>query len=305
MVLGKELYEFRKIPYARPPVGNLRFEKPKLYGSWGSILDARMFGPSCFQNKDLFRKSLPNKNISEDCLFLNIYVPSSVSADNKKSVLVWIHGGSYASGQGSLYDGGRLAVTGDVIIVTINYRLNIFGFLSLNDLPGNYGLWDQIMAIQWVKDNIPSFGGNSKSITISGESAGGFSVGLLSIAPLNKGLFQRAIIQSGTALSPYAVGKFTKLASFKAASYVNCTDNQDNVLAQCLKEVPALALYTASRLSQSGTYLQIAFAPVVDGELLLDDPLNLMTNSSSGASVFFRSLDVLIGTVSGAHTELA
>ncbi|CAC5415630.1 CES3_5 [Mytilus coruscus] len=304
MVLGKDLYEFRKIPYARPPVGNLRFEKPQPYGSWESILDARMFGPSCFQDKDLFRKSLLNKNISEDCLFLNIYVPFSVSTDNNKSVLVWIHGGSYASGQGSLNDGAMLAVTGDVIILTINYRLNIFGFLSLDGLPGNYGLWDQIMAIQWVKDNIPSFGGNSKSITISGESAGGTSVGLLSIAPLNKGLFQRAILQSGTALSSYAVGKVTKSASFQAAAYLNCTDNQAYVLAQCLKEVPASALYSAFRLIQSGTYLQFPFAPVVDGELLLDDPLNLMTNSSSGASMFFRSLDVLIGTVSGESSLL-
>ncbi|XP_076076162.1 carboxylesterase 5A-like [Mytilus galloprovincialis] len=303
-VLGKDLYEFRKIPYARPPVGNLRFEKPQPYGSWESILDARMFGPSCFQNKDYFGKRLMNKNISEDCLFLNIYVPSNVSTDNQKSVIVWIHGGSYASGKGSIYDGARLAVTGDVIIVTINYRLNIFGFLSLDDLPGNYGLWDQIMAIQWVKDNIPSFGGNSKSITISGESAGGFSVALLSIAPINKGLFQRAIMQSGTALSTYAVGKFTKLASFEAASYVNCTDNHDDVLAQCLKEVPAHALYTAFRRRQRRTYLQIAFAPVVDGELLLDEPLNLMTNYSSDASMFFRSLDVLIGTVSGESSLL-
>ncbi|CAC5371882.1 CEL [Mytilus coruscus] len=252
MVLGKDLYEFRKIPYARPPVGNLRYEKPQPYGSWE----------------------------------------------------IWIHGGSYASGQGSLNDGAMLAVTGDVIILTINYRLNIFGFLSLDGLPGNYGLWDQIMAIQWVKDNIPSFGGNSKSITISGESAGGTSVGLLSIAPLNKGLFQRAILQSGTALSSYAVGKVTKSVSFQAAAYVNCTDNQAYVLAQCLKEVPASALYSAFRLIQSGTYLQFPLAPVVDGELLLDDPLNLMTNSSSGASMFFRSLDVLIGTVSGESSLL-
>ncbi|XP_052071206.1 putative inactive carboxylesterase 4 [Mytilus californianus] len=192
---------FKKIPYAKPPVGELRFKDPVSYGPWNGTLDATQFGPSCFQPKyPAFENYMPNFKQSEDCLFLNIYVPVSTSVRKKKSVMIWIHGGGYVTGQGMLYDGSYLSVIGDVIVVTINYRLNVFGFLTTSDgmSNGNYGFNDQRKAIQWVNNNIESFGGNTQSITLFGESAGGFSVGLQAIFPANKGLFHRVIEQSGS-----------------------------------------------------------------------------------------------------------
>ncbi|CAC5389482.1 Putative inactive carboxylesterase 4 [Mytilus coruscus] len=298
-ILDNKLLEFRKIPYAKAPVGNLRFEKPVPYGSWTTPLDATTFSPSCYQDlPENVKNVLINKIVTEDCLFLNIQVPFTVTPKTKKSVMVWIHGGGFSTGQAALYDTGRFAITGDVIVVTINYRLNVFGFLSTTDLDGNYGIWDQILAIQWIKNNIESFGGNSDSITIFGESAGGFSVGLLSIASRNDGLFQRAIMQSGVAISPYSMGQ--KANSSLVSQFVNCTHNDKN-LVSCLKRKTSSELFeglTKSKFRQQ-TLLGIQLAPVVDGKLFLDHPLKLLNDADSPASKFYRSLDVIIGTISG------
>ncbi|KAJ8302994.1 hypothetical protein KUTeg_019390 [Tegillarca granosa] len=192
--LGK-LYTFFKIPFAKPPVGDLRFKKPEPVEPWNDVIDGTQQMPSCPQPMGLFDALLPITDMSEDCLFLNVYVPNSVSSGSKKSVLVWIHGGGYSLGQGNMYGSSELALTGDVIVVVINYRLNVFGFMTTWDSTavGNYGLWDQIMALQWVKNNIEDFGGDPDSITLFGESAGGFSVSILSLLPQNKGLFHRVI----------------------------------------------------------------------------------------------------------------
>ncbi|XP_071129545.1 carboxylesterase 5A-like [Mytilus edulis] len=298
-ILDNKLLEFRKIPYAKAPVGDLRFEKPVPYGSWTSPLDATTYSPSCYQElPENVKNVLANKIVTEDCLFLNIYVPFTVTPKTPKYVMVWIHGGGYSNGQAALYDAGRFATTGDVIVVTINYRLNVFGFLSTTDLNGNYGIWDQILAVQWVKSNIESFGGNSDSITIFGESAGAFSVGLLSIASRNDGLFQRAIMQSGVAISPYSMGK--KANSSLVSQFLNCTHNEGN-LVSCLKKKTSSELYEGllkSKFKQQAL-LETQFAPVVDGELFLDNPLKLLNDVDSPASKFYRSLDVIIGTTSG------
>jgi carboxylesterase type B len=300
-VLDNDLFEFRKIPFAKAPVGELRFERPIPYGPWEGTLDGTKFGTSCYQNRS-FLRGLINNNISEDCLFLNVYVPFNISSNNKKSVMIWIHGGSYSRGQGTYYDGSHLAITGNVIVVTINYRLNIFGFLSIDAIKGNYGLWDQIMAIQWVKDNIASFGGNSQSITIFGESAGGFSVGLLSIIPKNRGLFQRVILQSGVAFSSYSVMHMTNLTSTAIAGYLSCA--KTNPIVQCLKNRSASEIYALVSKFKQPNALSLPWAPVIDGELLPTDPLTLLKNTSSDASAFFQSLDVIIGTVSGESSLL-
>ncbi|XP_052071092.1 carboxylesterase 1F-like [Mytilus californianus] len=192
--------EFRNIPFAKPPVGGLRFHQPVPYGSWSDIYDATRFGPSCIQSVNgIVDQYVPNTNTSEDCLVLNIYVPSGFSESNAKSVIIWVHGGGYYLGQGMFYDGSYLSGIGDVIVVTINYRLGVFGFFSTMDdvALGNYGLWDQQMAIKWVHDNIESFGGDPNSVTIAGQSAGAFSVALQALNPANKGLFHRVIAQSG------------------------------------------------------------------------------------------------------------
>ncbi|XP_052071450.1 acetylcholinesterase-like [Mytilus californianus] len=296
-LLSENVYEFKNIPFAKAPVDNLRFEKPQPYGSWDNTLDARNFGPSCYQDMSGTESYLKNTNISEDCLYLNIYIPHHVSTESSKAVMVWIHGGGYSNGQTQLYDAAYLSVAGDVIVVTIQYRLNIFGFFATGNSKGNYGLWDQILAIQWVKDNINSYGGNSQSVTIFGESAGAFSVGLLSIMPQNQGLFQRAIMQSGTALSEVSMGTITRFASSQVANNVGCSQSDPGKLTQCIKYVDANVLLAEGGKEFSSSFIQIPFAPVIDGELLPVQPKQLLLNSS--ASGFFKSLDVIIGTNTG------
>jgi carboxylesterase type B len=173
------VHQFRAIPFAQPPVGPLRFRKPKpIDSSWVGKLDATEYGPSCMQPPEFIQvfeslDVLPNLDVSEDCLQLNVYAPRDLDSSRSRSVMVWVHGGGYIMGQASFYDISKLALGGDVIVVTINYRLGAIGFLSTGDaaMPGNIGLWDQRLAIQWTKDNIVFFGGNPNSMTIFGESA--------------------------------------------------------------------------------------------------------------------------------------
>jgi len=199
-----------------------------------------------------------------------------------------------------------LAATGDVIVVTISYRLNIFGFFAMGDIKGNYGLWDQIMAIQWVKDNIGSFGGNSQSITIFEGSSGGFSAGLLSIIPTNRGLFHRAILQSGTAISTYTTSTITKSSSAKVALSLNCSQTETSLLflKKCLKDLNADDLLGHASGIKGTSLFALRFAPVIDGELLIDDPNNVLMDVESAGYAFYRSLDVVIGIVSGKSSIL-
>ena len=304
-LLNKPVYEFKNIPYAKPPVGNLRFEKPERYRKWQGTLDARQFGPSCHQSIDKATlEILQNKEVSEDCLQLNIYVPYSLSTESNKSVMVWIHGGGYQTGQAQIYDGAYLAVVGDVIIVTINYRLNALGFFQTRNFKGNYGLWDQIMALQWVKDEIGAFGGNSESVTIFGESAGGFSVGLLSLIPSNRGLFQRSILQSGTALSPFAVGYLSSLVSTSISQVINCTFTDSYQYEKCMKNADPSTISLASMGMFTTSSFEIAIGPVVDNELLTGDPRDLLSNPNSKAVQFYKSLDVIVGIVDGEASLL-
>jgi para-nitrobenzyl esterase len=199
---------FRGIPYARPPVGPRRFGPPEPPEAWTGTHDATRFGSSAPQNGALIGPimSLGIGRTSEDCLYLNIWTPA---ADRRRRpVLVWIHGGAFLLGSGSqmLYDGATLARRGDVVVVTINYRLGAFGFLRLRDrfgqrLPatGNEGLLDQVAALTWVRDEIEAFGGDPGQVTIFGESAGSMSCATLLGLPRAHGLFHRAILQSGGA----------------------------------------------------------------------------------------------------------
>ncbi len=205
---------FKGIPYAAPPVGKLRWREPQPPASWDGIRDATKFCSSCIQNR--VYTHLPNgpwteefmvqDSISEDCLFLNIWTPARTASD-KLAVLVFIHGGAFREGSGSIdvYDGEELAKKG-IIVVTINYRLGALGFLahpelsaeSPNHVSGNYGLLDQIAALKWIRQNIAAFGGDPSGITIAGQSAGAASVNALVISPLAAGLFRGAITESGT-----------------------------------------------------------------------------------------------------------
>jgi len=199
---------FRGIPFARPPIGPLRFMPPEPPASWTGARDASRFGSAAPQNGALIGPvmSLGIGRTSEDCLYLNVWTPGPDR--RRRPVLVWIHGGAFVLGAGSqmLYDGASLARRGDVVVVTINYRMGAFGFLRLRDrfgsrLPatGNEGLLDQVAALEWVRDEIEAFGGDPSRITIFGESAGAMSCATLLGVPRARGLFQRAILQSGAA----------------------------------------------------------------------------------------------------------
>src|SRR6516225_6806409 len=195
---------FLGLPYAAPPTGNLRWRPPQPASSWSGVRDATQFGPSCPQA--LTRNPLlPPGPISEDCLYLNVYAPPVGSNDQGgRPVLVWIHGGGLVQDGARDYDGSKLAAAG-AVVVTINYRLGALGFLAhpaLASRPGgaagNYGLMDQQAALRWVQRNIARFGGDPDNVTIAGQSAGGLSVLAQMVSPGARGLFQRAIVQSGT-----------------------------------------------------------------------------------------------------------
>ncbi|KAF6017686.1 CES5A [Bugula neritina] len=182
------------VRYAAPPVGSLRFKRPAPVDVWTGVRNATSVGQPCAQRDPIFGASSEN----EDCLFLDITVPGGVDMNKKMPVMVWIYGGGYAVGSKNGYLGTTLAVKGDVIVVTINYRLAMLGFLYDGPGTGNFGLWDQRAAIMWVKQNIDKFGGDPGLITIFGESAGGGSVSAQMMSHHNGGLFQRAIQESGS-----------------------------------------------------------------------------------------------------------
>src|SRR5256885_13958530 len=278
------VHVFRGIPYARPPVGELRWRPPEEPRSWTSPLDASSFGPIAPQNpshlEQLFGAEKPEQ--SEACLSLNVWTPGL--DDGRRPVLVWIHGGAFVTGTGSTpwYDGTRLATAGDVVVVTINYRLGALGFLELGELgderyaaSGNCGILDQVAALRWVRDNISSFGGDAAQVTVFGESAGGMSVGTLLALPAAQGLFSRAILQSG------------------AASHVVQRDKAESVTRDLLAElgltpadagklvdVPVDDLLAAQGRVVDRTWPNLAFTPVVDGVTLPRPPLEAATDGA-------------------------
>lgn len=195
------------VPYAAPPVGDLRWRPPQPAAKWKGVRDATTFGSHCAQNHVFADMVFPDRGPSEDCLFLNVYAPASAKSNAKLPVMFWIHGGGYSGGAGSepRHNGDFLPLKG-VVLVTINYRLGIFGFLVTNELAkegngsaGNYALLDMIAALHWVHDNINHFGGDPSNVTIFGESAGSFAVSTLMASPMAQGLFAKGIGESGAA----------------------------------------------------------------------------------------------------------
>ena len=266
---------FRGIPFAAPPVGALRWRPPQPAAAWDGVRDAAAFGPICPQP---VRPGAPEMPQSEDCLSLNIYAPAGAQAGTLP-LMVWIHGGGFRAGAGSQpgYDGSQFARQG-IVLVTINYRLDRLGRFGHPALTraqsseglANYGLMDQIAALQWVHDNIAAFGGNPREVTIFGQSAGGVSVNYLMVAPSARGLFQRAISESGGVAADAsrhlrkASGRFKSLESDGlefAASFSIADDEQAPAKMRALTAAQILA-YPQKDSSMN---------PVVDGRVIPDD----------------------------------
>ncbi|CAN7993018.1 unnamed protein product, partial [Ixodes hexagonus] len=310
---GKGMVAFMGIPYAAAPIGPLRFKPPVGHPGWSSVLDSTAFRSACPQF-DYRGRIVGN----EDCLFLNVFTPGVRPGQQQASypVMVFIHGGNFESGAASQYGPERL-VDKDVVVVTINYRIGILGFLSTSDnvCPGNMGLLDQSLALKWVRDNVGHFGGDPGQVTLFGQGSGAVSVFLHILSPLSQGLFHRAIAESGTPLSDWSIEP--KPAQFKntVAEGSGCkADGTSYAFIECLSQTPTSELLRIQQESKlallrtfkcliflSRTYFQQMFgdfpirtAPVVEhfnpqGAFLSKDPMDVLDNGD------FRRVPLIAG----------
>ncbi|KAL4004043.1 collagen type VI alpha [Sarotherodon galilaeus] len=261
------------IPFAQPPVGDLRFSAPRPEEPWEGVRDGTQQPSMCIQDPELVVNVSKTMSlefippaISEDCLYLNVYTPAEATKGDKLPVMVWIHGGGLAMGAASQYDGASLAVYENIVMVIIQYRLGILGFLSTGDehAQGNWGFLDQLATLRWVQENIEAFGGDPQTVTVAGESAGGISASILTLSPQAKGLFQRAIFQSGVAtLGTYTTNHPLSQAQI-VASHTGCNHSSTEELIRCMKGKSQDELVTATK------QMKIFLGAVVDGEFLTD-----------------------------------
>lgn len=255
---------FQGIPYAAPPVGELRWRSPRAVAPWQGVRDAVAPGSRCAQTADIW--GLPGSE-AEDCLYLNVTAPARGGGDRPRPVMVWLHGGGLTKGAGSDYDARRLAARGDVVVVTVNYRLGIFGFFGYPGLEnsGAFGIEDQQAALRWVRRNAAAFGGDPRNVTLFGESAGSHSVCAQLASPSAAGLFHRAITQStpcgagsfeGTPLRPVMdVPLWVPRASHEGygqilAAGLGCTDPESTLA--CLRDRPVADLLAQQPLPLPG-----------------------------------------------------
>jgi len=274
---------FLGVPYAAPPIGNLRWRGPQAVAAWGGVRKADKYGNVCMQNAlkpgsfyqvEFYEKPEP---VSEDCLYLNVWTAAS-SAQEERPVMFWIHGGGYVEGSGSLpsFNGENLARKG-VVVVTINYRLGVFGFLAHPELSkespyhtsGNYGMLDQLQALRWVKQNIRQFGGDPDNVTIFGQSAGASSVINLCASPLAKGYFRRAIVQSGG----FGRGGDRKTQEEAGVAFARRVgvDSIAALRAKPAEEIQRIAIPPPDGKSANVSH----FGPYVDGYFLTAPPLEV------------------------------
>ncbi len=292
---------FAGVPFAAPPVGDRRFKAPEPHPGWSDVRDATHFGQVSVQVGDSLGAlgAAPTPDWSEDCLFLNVQTPAL--DDARRPVMVWIHGGAFVNGTGSIpwYDGTSFVKRGDVVIVTINYRLGALGWLHLAHLDpayagsGNNGLLDQVAALRWVQDNIAGFGGDPANVTVFGESAGGMSVGTLLGTPAAAGLFAKAIAQSGAG---HNVASTEEAAVIADALVAEVGGGLDGLLAappeQILQaqQAVAAAMNTGKLPPRRTAASGLPFGPVVDGSVLPVRPVDAVREGSAG------SVPVLVGT---------
>lgn len=305
---------WKGIRYAQPPVGRLRWRDPVPAAVSDDVMDASAFGSAAPQQANPAIPLGPGTVMSEDCLFLNVWAPDDVSDPGRQSaqrtntgaavdgessprpVMVWVHGGAYTFGSASqlLFDGTRLVADGDVVLVTINYRLGAFGFLDLSGIDadrfdGNLALKDVLLALRWVQENIHAFGGDPGRVTVFGESAGGGLVTTLLATPSAEGLFHRAIAQSSPASSVYGPERARQVAVRFLAELGITEEIAADAAAASVDEIvrAGMAVYAAVPDAAPGT---LAFAPVIDGELVPESPVTVL-HEGRGLAV-----PLLIGT---------
>ncbi|XP_049947774.1 esterase FE4-like [Schistocerca serialis cubense] len=235
---NRSMFKFEGIPYAEPPVDDLRFQPPVRKAAWSGVRDALHTGDHCPQY------SKGKTSGEEDCLYLNVYGPGTPSQNGtQKAVIVWIHGGCFTGGAGTAGI-PEYFVDNDVIFVSINYRLGILGFLSTSDevVPGNMGLKDQLETLHWVQRNIAAFGGDPEKVTILGQSAGGASIHYHLLSPQSKGLYKNAIAMSGSALNPWAFSRNATDRAIRFAKHWGYTGGSTTDLVNFLKTANASTL---------------------------------------------------------------
>ncbi|XP_077165780.1 fatty acyl-CoA hydrolase precursor, medium chain-like [Paroedura picta] len=298
---------FLRIPFAKPPTGKLRFAPPVPAEPWSGVRDATSYPAMCLQDpvagkglSDAFtnRKEKVSLTISEDCLYLNVYTAARSDMKAKLPVMVWIHGGGLALGAASTYDGSALAAYENVVVVSIQYRLGILGFYSTADdeARGNWGLLDQVAALKWVQENIADFGGDPGSVTIFGESAGGFSTCALVISPLAKGLFHKAISESGVCTLSGLMNTNPEKHAKKIAEAASCKTSSSSEMVRCLKGktedeiLQIISKMDASRhnLDESERFAVFSYA-VVDGVFFPKWPKDLLEEKT------FSNVPYIIG----------
>jgi len=279
---------FQGIPYAAPPVGPLRWQPPQPVSPWPDVRDATAPGTRCVQ--DTVRDPDYGRPVGEDCLSLNVFSPAGAAA---RPVLVWIHGGAFANGSADIYDARRLVTRGDIVVVTVNYRLGAPGFLAHPALgqPGNYGLADQQAALRWVRDNIAAFGGDPAKVTIAGQSAGGISVCDHLVAPESAGLYRAAIIASGPCTAQATVPAAER-ESLAWAAGRGCADPAG--AAACLRSLPG------AELAEPPWFVRIGgntlTGPVVGTPVLPVEPVGAIAAGRG------RPVPLLVGTTRDEFT---
>ncbi|RDD37480.1 Acetylcholinesterase [Trichoplax sp. H2] len=301
-VEGKTVYGYLGIPFAQPPVGPLRFQPPQpIETAWKQPFDATSLPYACPQSLPIPDLSQDTKHgqIREDCLYINVWTPSA-SSTSKLPVFVFIHGGAYFYGSGSRWQGKVLASNQNIIVVTMNYRLGAFGFMTPGEkvdgkhvIEPNLGLYDQRLALQWVRENIAQFGGDPNKITASGNSVGAMSVGLHTMSPGSKGLIHGAILDSGTPQFPeFFHPDFTtpRKVFEEAVKHSNCARANTAETVACLQDLPMQELLGA-QFKTMGVY-PFGFSVVVDGQFLPDNPETLLKNGQ------YEKVPTMIGTTS-------
>jgi para-nitrobenzyl esterase len=329
---------FKGIRYAAPPIGPLRFLPPEKPKQWKDIADATEFGapamqmapPTSTSPATDFARQLASiyttpseiKIENENCLFLNVWTPA-LSDAKKRPVLVWLHGGGFAYGSGAwpIYDGANLARKGDAVVVTVNHRLNLFGYLYLGQLAGdayaksgNAGMLDLVAALEWVRDNIETFGGDPGNVTIMGESGGGAKVSTLLAMPDAKGLFHRAIIQSGPGLRGAPKEAATHAAKEILDELGVSPSDMKTLQGIPAETIIAAALAAGAKSGVSGMGAMLRLAPVVDGIALPSDPFTpsaptisanvpILIGSNKDEMTLFTAAEPWFGKLTGAELE--